>query len=172
MKARIYTKEIMDQVYEKDGWLYWKENSKNHLNKDSLAGHLDKATGYYRIRINRKNYMLHRILYQLYHNIILEPEQQIDHINLDKTDNRKENLRLSTSSQNMMNRKTYNNSTMVKNITISKSKNYEYYHLQIKKDKKTVYSKYFRIDKYTIEEVVKIRDKMLLEIHKEFANKN
>jgi hypothetical protein len=48
---------------------------------------------------------------------------EIDHLNLDKLDNRKENLRNCTHSQNMQNRKvTKNNKLGIKGISLSQHK--------------------------------------------------
>lgn len=59
-------------------------------------------TGYAVSRINGKLVLLHRF--------ILKPKkgQQVDHVNLDKTDNRRENLRVCNNGLNQQNRKGYN----------------------------------------------------------------
>ena len=165
MKARVYTKEIMNQVYEKESCLYWNVR-KNRIQKDSLCGGLDKTTGYCQVKINGKTYYNHRILYQIYHNIILQPDQQVDHINRDKTDNRKENLRLRTHGENCCNRNKHKNNKLgIKNIHIYK----EYYRIFITINKKQ-FIKNFRTDKFTLEEVIEIRNKMLLELHGDNAS--
>lgn len=168
MKTNIITKEIMNQVYEKDSCLYWKE-SRGGCRKDDLAGGIGTA-GYYQIQIDKKRYMNHRILFQFYNNVTLESEQEIDHINHIQTDNRKENLRMCTRSENNMNKQTQKNNKLgIKNISkyTNKAGN-EYYVLQIKFNKK-LFVEHYRIDKYTQEEVIEIRNKKLLELHGNFC---
>jgi hypothetical protein len=76
-------------------------------NTYNIAGYKRKD-GYYHIRINNKRIMMHRVIYEKYHNIELKPSQEIDHINGVKDDNRICNLRIATRSQNMQNIKCYN----------------------------------------------------------------
>jgi hypothetical protein len=66
----------------------------------SVAG--SKKHGYINLKINRKNYLAHRLAY-LYMTGNF-PENQMDHINHIKDDNRWTNLRDATNSQNMSNR--------------------------------------------------------------------
>lgn len=179
MKVKTITKELMENWYEKDGWLYWKIRNGRRGLKDSLAGTLDKNNGYYRVGINKCYYHNHRILYQFYHNIILKETDLIDHINGIKTDNRKENLRLCNNSENQCNKNVQkiNKSTGIKNISIMKAnilnyQYYDYYHIQIRKNGKEVFSKICRTDKFTLEDVIKIRDEQLKIHHGEFCNLN
>lgn len=68
---------------------------------------LDRTTGYYVKKHNGKKIALHRLIINANHGDI------VDHINRIKTDNRPENLRFVTKSQNNRNRKaqgyTYKN---------------------------------------------------------------
>ena len=164
MKARIITKEIMDKVYEKNSLLYWKETVAGCAKKDCVVGNLCKSHGYYVVEINGKSYLQHRILCQIYHNIILEPNDVIDHIDRDKTNNKKENLRKVPQCENCMNRKVNKNnkSTGIKNISIKKNANS--FRLKIVA-KKVMYVEYFNINEYTLQEVIEIRNKKLLELH-------
>jgi hypothetical protein len=63
--------------------------------------------GYIRIEINKKLYHLHRLIYK-YHNeewdMIYSHNNQIDHIDIDSTNNKIENLRIATGSQNCRNK--------------------------------------------------------------------
>ena len=59
--------------------------------------------GYRTFTIDSKTYLLHRLIYEAFNNVILTKEQQIDHINTDPLDNRLENLRLVSKSENMSN---------------------------------------------------------------------
>lgn len=167
MKARIYTKEIMDYFYEQNSLLYWKNDRGTNKVKNRLAGYLHH-TGYYSVTINGNSYLVHRILYQFYHNVILDPNEQVDHINLNKTDNRKENLHIGTHGQNQQNQHTYKNnkSTGIKCMYVTKNK--KYYHIRIQGND-VKFSKLYRIDKFSLEEVIEIRNKKLLELHGDFA---
>jgi len=57
--------------------------------------------GYLKVTYKGKQRLQHRLAWFLYYKE--QPPEQIDHINQDKTDNRIENLRTVTTSQNQMN---------------------------------------------------------------------
>lgn len=61
--------------------------------------------GYLRGWINKKRMLLHRLIMNCPDNMV------VDHINHDITDNRKNNLRILTHQQNMMNMKIHKNNT-------------------------------------------------------------
>ena len=69
--------------------------------------------GYIHISINKKYYLLHRFIYK-YHNddwdiTDTSKKNQIDHIDINKSNNKIENLRVLTCSQNTRNRKKMSN---------------------------------------------------------------
>jgi hypothetical protein len=69
-----------------------------------------KKTGYWGIMIHRKLYLAHRLIF-IWHNGFAPNE--IDHINRVRADNRIENLRASTTSQNHAN-ETHRENTLNK----------------------------------------------------------
>ena len=81
--------------------------------------------GYIRIGINKKKYALHRLIYK-YHNddwdITYSNDNLIDHIDIDPSNNKIENLRLVNKSQNNRNKnKKENSSSKYKGVYSSKS---------------------------------------------------
>ncbi|EHM45250.1 HNH endonuclease [Escherichia coli] len=71
-----------------------------------LAGTINDD-GYLVIGINRRIYPAHRLAWLIFYGE--HPEGILDHINRVRTDNRIENLRKATHSQNMQNRKMQSN---------------------------------------------------------------
>ena len=95
-----YIKEILD--YDPDtGVFTWKQKLSAKQYIGDTAGSTD-GKGYRILRIRKSNYKAHRIAH--YYVTGCDPaELQIDHINEVKNDNRFENLRLATNSQNLHN---------------------------------------------------------------------
>ena len=74
------------------------------INSGKKAGCTHKSSGYRHIKINSVTYQAHRIAW-CYMNC--DTPMSIDHINGDKSDNRIENLRVVTDSENQKNQKKY-----------------------------------------------------------------
>ena len=96
---------IYDQYQYEGGRLY--KTGYLHIGHKSV-GWLDKESGYYRLQIGSETWMLHRLIW-IYHYGKIPEDKTIDHRDHDKTNNRIENLRLaSRSEQNKYQRKRSN----------------------------------------------------------------
>ena len=134
------TKDFLRQIMtynSDDGFFYWnprrieffqdkKQPAKHNCAiwngkfAKKRAGCIGKD-GYYKIRINDRLYLGH-ILAWVY-NYGFAPNQDIDHINMNPSDNRLCNLRLATRSQNMANTKAHKDSlTGVKGVYFDKNR--------------------------------------------------
>ena len=104
-------KELYDLCHERfeysDGKLFAKENWHSRQRKGQEVGNLNNC-GYLKVCLNRKSYLLHRLIF-LMHNGSL-PEL-LDHIDRDKTNNRIENLRVADKELNSWNRDKQSNNT-------------------------------------------------------------
>ncbi len=76
------------------------------------------SDGYIRIGINSKGYLAHRLAWLYVEGYL--PENDIDHINRDKTDNRFSNLRETTKTCNLRNRGIFkNNKTGITGVMLT-----------------------------------------------------
>lgn len=82
-------------------FLRWKVSRGNKKAGD-IAG-CDSTGGYYRVSINNSDYMVHRIIWVLFHGEI-DSSLTIDHIDRNRRNNNIKNLCLATQLQNISNR--------------------------------------------------------------------
>lgn len=104
------TREDLERLFRYDkeaGKLYWKIGRQGAARGSEVR--TKRKDGYIKVCIDYKSYLVHRLIW------ILEtgswPEKEIDHINRNPSDNRFENLREATKSENMMNRPAQRNNT-------------------------------------------------------------
>ena len=113
-------KELVNKLFDySNGKLFWKSKFSKYSNIKigQEAGCFDNE-GYQRTKINKIVYPNHRLIFLMFHGYM---PKKIDHINKNKSDNRIENLRKATDSQNQHNRTvSKNNTSGVKNVSWSK----------------------------------------------------
>lgn len=101
------------------GLLYWLKQTGTRTPEGCVAGHYRKENDYVIVGYEGERYSAHRIAWALYYGEW--PQLPIDHINMDRKDNRISNLRLATVSENNINRpKQSNNTTGFKGVTFNK----------------------------------------------------
>jgi hypothetical protein len=108
---------ILHELFEyRDGKLYWKI-SRGRTKAGKEAGR-SKKLGYREIRVYGKLYLTHRLIFNMFNGY--EPKV-VDHIDGNPANNKIENLRAATCSQNLQNSKTYiSNSSGIKGVGWSK----------------------------------------------------
>lgn len=143
----------------KDYYRYNDDGTLLNLRTNKIAGGLTKE-GYIRIRLNGVEYRAHRIVWEL-HNGKIPEGMLIDHINRIKTDNRIENLRLATQSQNLNNQPGRSKLGLPKGVQISNSK----YRAKITINGKSIHLGVFD----TPEEAGKAYEDKAVELYGEFA---
>ena len=93
--------ELNKKFELKNGSLYWRSNRKAAL-VGQRAG-ADHVKGYRQIYYDGKYFLEHQLIWAMKYGYF---PKQLDHINSNKQDNRIENLREATNSQNQKNTKT------------------------------------------------------------------
>lgn len=110
MKNKITYEELHKLFYydPSTGLLVRKITTGRRGKAGTVVGTLNNG-GYLKVKINSKQYLIHRIVYCMHHGYW--PEKGIDHINRIKTDNRIENLREAGQVCNRRNSKLDSNNT-------------------------------------------------------------
>ena len=158
MKTNELPADLLHELFEyRDGDLYWKISGKRRR-LDVPAGSVNRD-GYRRIKINYKLYAVHRLVWVMHGN---DPVPFVDHINGDVLDNRIENLRAATHSQNCMNRRVrFDSKSGVKGVTLKDGK----WHAGVTVNYKRYSGGYFDCK----EDAIAAVDKLRRELHGEFA---
>jgi len=84
------------------GFFYWLKDMSQRVKAGDKAGSKCDG-GYVVIRIRAKNYKAHRLAWLWVHGVF--PEFEIDHRNTQRSDNRLDNLRIASNSQNSQNQR-------------------------------------------------------------------
>jgi len=159
----MITQERLHELFEyrEDGKLIWKVNI-GTVKIGDVAGCIDNQ-GYYIVRIDRKNRKGHRLIF-LYHHGYLTEGLQIDHIDGNPGNNRIENLREVTNSQNCHNSRRYSNNTSdVKGVCWDKKQ--DKWKAAIKINRKQIHLGYYTI----LEEAATAVREARVKYHGEYA---
>jgi hypothetical protein len=96
--------EVSELLRYEDGFLYWKKSRRGTVVAGMRAGRVGNR-GYVGVVFGTHNLLAHRVIWLLCTG--QWPKSTLDHVNGDPADNRIENLRLATQSQNNANRSPY-----------------------------------------------------------------
>ena len=154
MKREITQKELLTLFnYDKEtGELFWKISPNRRIKIGAQAGSNHNA-GYRSVKIDKKNYLVHRIVYTLYHGSC---PPFIDHINRDRSDNRIKNLRASTPMENQWNRTpNMSNKTSSKYVGVSYHKKSGKWRARIRAKNREISLGYFETEQAASEAYVK-----------------
>tara|TARA_R110000787_G_C13224829_1_gene426586 strand:- start:64 stop:576 length:513 start_codon:yes stop_codon:yes gene_type:complete len=155
----ITQSQLKNLFYYKLGNLYWKERVNSAVNLDKPAG--CKSLDARAIRINKKLYLEHRLVFLFHHGFL---PAKIDHKDGNRSNNSICNLRECTSAQNSWNSKTpINNTSGVKGVAWNSKNNS--WRVRLKCNGKTVEIGSFN----DINEAEKAVKKAREALHKEFA---
>jgi hypothetical protein len=148
-------------IYE-DGRVFSKKRNK------FLKPYFTGSKKYHKVDLfaskKRKCFLIHRLVALQY---IPNPENkpQVDHINRDSFDNRKENLRWYSNQENCINKNLWKtNQTGFRHIQKTTCRGFPYWTIKIVRNYKPVFKKVLSTNKYTLEEVVKIRNEKYEEL--------
>ena len=94
----------------KDGKLFWKVRKAKNTKIDSVAGGLNKITGYWQVGVDGKRYRSHVLIWNFHHGPV-PAGKCIDHVDGDPSNNRIENLNPVTHQQNLQKQKKQSSNT-------------------------------------------------------------
>ena len=94
--------ELVNAFSYRDGKLYWSGRTRNGVSAGKEAGSLIRSTGRWCINFKGRKYLRSRVVWMI-HNGEIPEGFEIDHIDHDRLNDRIENLRLVTRSENAKN---------------------------------------------------------------------
>jgi hypothetical protein len=167
-----YLNECFD--YDTDtGMLTWKyrprhhfPNSNTYLSFKQFAGRQVTHTnnkGYYCVVMAGKNYLAHRVIWKILHG--LDPEGGIDHKDGNPLNNKPDNLRMATQSQNMGNTAARrSNGTGFRNVHLDNDRGTYRIRVYDKNRKKIIYRRCV-----TLERAIEIAKELNYLVYGEFS---
>lgn len=172
MKHKTITQEVLSNFeysVDVETNLIWKASPNRYgLYVRSMAGTICKD-GRHRVKYKGVQYVIARIIYLL-HFPDADQSMEVDHVDGNPFNNKIENLRLATRSENETNKSGRNNSLGIKNICVfTNNRNLTYYRVLITKNGMK-YCRYFPHTEEGLANAIADRDKMLIEMHGEFSN--
>ena len=136
------TKETLHELfyYREDGNLIRKKSTTGNGNYAGRAigtnPKKDRANRYSTTKIQGQHWCVHKLIYLYHHGIVPD---QLDHINRNTTDNRIENLRPVSASQNASNRTLFKTSTSgYKGVSWHKASNKWFVYVDVNKKRKNI----------------------------------
>jgi uncharacterized protein YkuJ len=156
----MLTKDYLNSILEyRDGNLYCRV-SRGAAKAGKQVGYKRKD-GASNVCVDKKLYLLHRIVFLMHHGYLPD---MVDHIDGNRANNRIENLREATHSQNACNANArFDNKVGIKNITYYKANNTYVVRVRVNNDRKYIGS----FDDLELAELVAIEARN--KYHKEFA---
>ncbi|MFA6198823.1 MAG: HNH endonuclease [Bacteroidales bacterium] len=160
---------MITQEYLKEHFNYNPETGEFLRKKNKIVKTIGKRE-YRKINIDGKFYKAHRLIWLYTYGTW--PDDFIDHIDGDKHNNRIDNLRNATNSENQCNRThPKNNKFNIKGFYIKRNGNITYYTGTVSFEGKK-YTKYINTEKASLEEATHIIKSWLIqkrkELHKDF----
>lgn len=114
------TQQLLHELFDYSGGkLFWKVRPASCIQiGDEVGSTNDSKYGYLRVRLRDRRYMVHSLIFMYHHGYM---PNLVDHIDGNSENNKIENLREATHSQNGLNKKVRSDSsTGVKNVTFHK----------------------------------------------------
>lgn len=134
-KKTQLTIELSQKLRYSNGYLYWRVSPSTKIPSGSLAGSMDKR-GVVSVMYKHTRILSHRVVYFMHHEVLPE---FIDHVDGNPSNNKIENLRACTISQNAMNSRTpAHNSSGFKNVRWHVSRGKWVVSLQVNKKPKWI----------------------------------
>jgi len=137
MKIKLTHKRLKEILnYDSDTGIFIRKiKTATNTNIGDVAGHINNKDGYVRIKIDKKLYRAHRLAWFYVYGYF--PENDIDHIDRDRSNNRIKNLREVSNSCNIRNTGQFKHNTSgVKGISWNKQHNK--WQAQIMNNKKAI----------------------------------
>jgi hypothetical protein len=144
-----------DRYEYKDGKLFFKRTLHSRQVKGAEVGSLNNM-GYLKVCLDRKNYLIHRLVFLMHHGYLPE---LLDHIDRNKLNNRIENLREANKELNSWNRDRQANNTSG-HRGVSWNKNAGKWHAYIKIKGKRIHLGLFN----TVDEARQVYEKARLDV--------